>query len=146
MSKEISSGGVVYFISNDKTSYFLLLKDKNGNHWDLPKGHLEPEESLYDAALREIIEETGITKGELNFIKKLKHTNSYSFFRNNQTVEKMVHIFLFESRTNSVSLSEEHSQFVWLPISQIEQKLTFQTSFPAFLEAQSEINFSQKKV
>ena len=38
----------------------MLLISRN-NRWDLPKGKVEPGETLLQAALREVEEETGIT-------------------------------------------------------------------------------------
>lgn len=40
---------------------FLLLRNARHGTWGFPKGHLEPGESLMDAALREVREETGMT-------------------------------------------------------------------------------------
>jgi len=50
--------GVLYRAENK----FLLLKyrdEKNGGVWSFPAGHVEPEETSLDAALREFQEETG---------------------------------------------------------------------------------------
>ncbi len=52
MKREFSAGVVVYYHNNNDIQ-FLLLHYEAG-HWDLPKGHLEPNESTYDAALREL--------------------------------------------------------------------------------------------
>lgn len=50
----VSAGGLVVN-SNNK----MLWINRN-NHWDLPKGKVEPGESLETAAMREVNEETGI--------------------------------------------------------------------------------------
>ena len=144
MTKEVCSGGVVYHVSKEKKFNFLLLKHKNGNHWDLPKGHIESGESFLVTALREVVEETGLIESDIKFIKELKHKNSYSFIRNSQAIDKIVHLFLFESSSNIIYLSEEHSNYIWLTINQLKDKLTFQTSYPAFLEAYSEIKSMEK--
>ncbi|MHA1984643.1 MAG: NUDIX domain-containing protein, partial [Candidatus Hodarchaeales archaeon] len=93
----VSSGGIVYHINNDHSITYLLLKHKNGNHWDFPKGQVEEGESLQETALREIIEETGILEENLLFKKGLDRKISYEFYQNNQIIKKTVHIFLFES-------------------------------------------------
>ena len=49
-----AAGGVV---TNSKGQ---LLMIRLRNRWDLPKGHIELKEESYEAALREVIEETGI--------------------------------------------------------------------------------------
>jgi 8-oxo-dGTP diphosphatase len=55
---ESSAGGVVYRMSNG-TPLFLLICDSYGN-WGFPKGHLEEGERADAAALREVLEETGL--------------------------------------------------------------------------------------
>lgn len=42
----------------------MLFIYRNG-HWDLPKGHLDPGESLEACALREVQEETGLSQLQL---------------------------------------------------------------------------------
>ncbi len=54
------AGGVVAKIINNKTHYLIITSKKNPNNWVLPKGHIEKNESPEKAALREVLEETGI--------------------------------------------------------------------------------------
>ena len=54
MIKEVSAGVVVF-----KDDLVLIIKHKNG-HIDFPKGHVEGDETLEEAATREVFEETGI--------------------------------------------------------------------------------------
>jgi 8-oxo-dGTP pyrophosphatase MutT (NUDIX family) len=67
------AGGIVYKMS-DKRPLFLVVSAKgNPSHWVLPKGHIENGESPSDAAIREVMEETGVvasiagTIGIINF-------------------------------------------------------------------------------
>jgi ADP-ribose pyrophosphatase YjhB (NUDIX family) len=39
----------------------LLMQRADNGHWGLPGGHVEPGESVADAAVREVFEETGCT-------------------------------------------------------------------------------------
>ena len=55
-----AAGGIVF--APDGTMLLIL---RNGR-WDLPKGKVEPGETLLDAALREVHEETGILPSPLN--------------------------------------------------------------------------------
>jgi len=54
LKEEISSGGVVVF-----NNAILLLRKFNGD-WVLPKGKVEQGETLEQAALREVSEESGV--------------------------------------------------------------------------------------
>ena len=64
---ETSSGGVVYRMLDDGP-HFLLIRDPYEN-WGLPKGHLEGGETPVEAAVREVMEETGLN--ELRVIDQL---------------------------------------------------------------------------
>lgn len=55
----MAAGGVV---ENEKGEILLIFRKK---HWDLPKGKLDPDESLEDCALREVEEETGLSNLQL---------------------------------------------------------------------------------
>ena len=50
----ITAGGLV--INKDSKVLFIYRKNK----WDLPKGKLDEGENLEEAAIREVVEETGL--------------------------------------------------------------------------------------
>ncbi len=54
-----SAGAVLYTVVDGERRY-VLVREKNGSY-GLPKGHVEPGETLAETALREIREETGVT-------------------------------------------------------------------------------------
>jgi 8-oxo-dGTP pyrophosphatase MutT (NUDIX family) len=56
--RERSAGGVVFRVSEGRP-LFLLILDSYGK-WGFPKGHLERGERADPAALREVMEETGL--------------------------------------------------------------------------------------
>ncbi|MBR6028759.1 MAG: NUDIX domain-containing protein [Clostridia bacterium] len=55
---EQSAGGVL-FTEREGRRLYVLVEEKDG-HIGLPKGHVEPGETLTQTALREIREETGL--------------------------------------------------------------------------------------
>ena len=86
---EVSSGGVVTFGNT-----ILLLKKYNGD-WVLPKGRLEKGENIKSAALREVLEETGV-KGEILDYIGAVHYN-YKNIKDDEIVSKTVHWYLMKS-------------------------------------------------
>ncbi len=60
MKTEKSCGAVVFREYDNKTQ-ILLIRHLNGGHWAFPKGHVENGETEEETALREILEETGLT-------------------------------------------------------------------------------------
>ncbi len=57
--KPTHAGAVAYRTENNQL-LFLIVTSSNGQHWVLPKGHIEPGESPQAAAMRELKEETGV--------------------------------------------------------------------------------------
>ncbi len=89
MRKEISSGGVVIFGNT-----ILLLKKYNGD-WVLPKGRVEEAETLAQAALREVAEETGVKASIIRYIGKINY--KYKSIKYDEIVSKIVHWYHMES-------------------------------------------------
>ena len=56
---ESSAGGVVFLSTTANAPRFLLICDSYGK-WGFPKGHLEKGERAETAAIREVMEETGL--------------------------------------------------------------------------------------
>lgn len=59
---DIHSAGILLFTEDKR--HFLLMK--HANRWDLPKGHLEMNETKFEGALREFEEETGISSNKIS--------------------------------------------------------------------------------
>ena len=57
---EVTSAGIVVYKMHDNKPLYLVMHYASG-HWDFSKGHLEAGESSREAAIRELMEEAGIT-------------------------------------------------------------------------------------
>ena len=55
--RQNKAGFLIKSLTDDK---YLLVKNKESNKWGPPKGHTIKYEKLYDTAVRELYEETGI--------------------------------------------------------------------------------------
>ena len=96
--QEVSAGGVVYRPDGGRP-LFLLIRDSYDN-WGFPKGHLENGEAPEHAAVREVVEETGLAAVECR--GAIETIDWYFRFRG-RLIHKVCHFYLMESaddRTN----------------------------------------------
>lgn len=87
MKTPVQGAGGVLFNSQGQV---LLIRDRQG-YWCFPKGHPDAGESLRQAALREVEEETGI-KG------KIRQKLSITSYTNNKGIAREIHWFLMEGQ------------------------------------------------
>jgi len=114
----VSSGGVIVKKSNDGFEVALIYKD---GIWWLPKGLVEPGETLEETAVREVKEETGL-QGEL--VGRIGESN-YTFSRE-KLFFKTVHFFLLRFVGGSVEAHDyEADEVRWMPASMALQLLAY---------------------
>ena len=116
------SCGVVLFREENSERLFLVLHYPGG-HWDLPKGHVEEDETEHETASRELLEETGIA--DLEFVDGYREEISYQHFPKGKLSNKQVIFFLGKTNLSDIRLSHEHHNFQWLPFEKALAKLTF---------------------
>ncbi len=114
--REISAGLIIYKKEKDRDNKiqvkYLLLYHGRG-YWNFPKGKLEKEERGYQAALREVEEETGIAPRFLRVEKNFRVTDKYIYQREGQKIFKIVIFFLAQAFRPQVKLSYEHEGYGW---------------------------------
>lgn len=137
---EISSGGIVYRETKDYREY-LLLKSRTGD-WEFPKGGIEGEEELQQATLREIEEETGIE--QMRIIDGFREAYTYTFYRNSNTIDKKVHLFIVKSFNSDVDLSPEHHDYQWRDFEEAKNTLSHRGPTEILEEAHEYLNKAQK--
>jgi ADP-ribose pyrophosphatase YjhB (NUDIX family) len=102
-----AAGGLVFNKENN-----LLLIFRRG-HWDLPKGKLDPGETLAECAVREVQEETGLTNIEL---QDTLMTTYHTYHENGKFILK--ESYWYQMKVNSKQLlipqlSEDIRQAIW---------------------------------
>ena len=101
----------------------LLLQYPQG-HWSFPKGHVEQGDSDHHyTAKRELKEETGIS--DVTIDNGWSERTEYTFTRKGRSVPKQVFWYLAKTGEIDVSLSHEHTNYLWLQIEDAEAQITF---------------------
>lgn len=110
-----AAGGLVQNADGD---YLFIFRY---NKWDLPKGKLEPNENLSAAALREVSEETGISKISMEgYITDTFHTYKIG----NATVLKKTSWYRMKYNGNEPLIPQESEDIIeakWFSINQIDK-------------------------
>jgi bis(5'-nucleosidyl)-tetraphosphatase len=121
MRREFSAGFVLFHLDDGVRKYLLL---DYGRHWDYAKGHLEEGESAWQAAVRELREETGIK--QVDRVGKFERAMHYFFYSPGKgRVHKTVTFFLGRTKVREVTISHEHSGHAWLTYDEALAKLTY---------------------
>lgn len=120
--KQLYSAGIITYTKEDHEILYLILQYGAG-HWDFPKGKLEKGETKQEAALRELMEETGLTAQLDN---NFEETFQYIFTDyDQQLAQKTVYFFVGKTQSKSVTLSHEHTDYKWLPYNDALEQLTY---------------------
>lgn len=133
---ERSAGGVVVRpLAGDW--HALLIKDPYGK-WSLPKGHIEGGESLREAAVREVEEETGIRP---DMVGPRIDTVDWTFRKGDETVHKYCTYFLMRSRNGEAvpQADEGITACMWLPVRDAASRIRYPDTREVVLRADEKI-------
>ncbi len=116
---DFSAGGLVL-----RNGQVLLIQPAGGEaKWTFPKGHIERGEDQWDAALREVQEETGYA---CRIVRELPPT-SYWYRDRGQLVKKTVLWFEMEPVGRNGTHDDEVARIRWVPLQQALEQLTYPT-------------------
>ena len=115
----------------------VAVVNQNGNSWSLPKGGVDPGESLSQAAEREIKEETGIRK--LEFVTELgtyqRQRIAISEGPKDDQEIKEITFFLYKTAETKLAPEDpDNPEARWVDIDNVSSLLTH-TKDKAFFES-----------
>ena len=119
------AGILVYRKDNNDNITFLVLKcidNKNkleDKCYDIPKGSIDPGEDYFNAAVREMNEETGLNIDDIEFLRN-KNNEVINFLSPLSDGENNLHIMVAKIKDNSIKKItldlnpyDEHMSFEW---------------------------------
>jgi 8-oxo-dGTP pyrophosphatase MutT (NUDIX family) len=123
-TREVSAGGLVTSSEAPEKVAIISHLNRGGRaDWCIPKGHPEHGETIEQAAIREVFEETGI---EAEIVTKIGEIN-YSFKVGNKRIHKTVHHFLMRQLggdlTHELDPTGEVVDVAWFALKDLEQVL-----------------------
>ncbi|HCL83820.1 MAG TPA: hypothetical protein DIC22_07590 [Chitinophagaceae bacterium] len=121
-----AGGGLVV---NEKGEVLFMFRR---GKWDLPKGKLDPGETLEACALREVTEETGVQKPEL--IKFLLITE-HEYEERGLAIRKKTYWYLMKTNSHQPlvpQFEEDITELKW--IGPDDYKIVQQNTYPGIIE------------
>ena len=122
MANRQHSAGILPRHGKHTEREWLLLLYPEG-HWGFPKGHVEAGETDWEAARRELEEETGLKLIERD--EGFQRQITYQFNHRDSVIHKSVCYFAGRASQLEVRLSHEHVDFAWLDDARALERITF---------------------
>lgn len=126
------SAGVIVFHRGEAGCRFLLVLSRLTKRplWEFPKGGVDEGESLQEAAMRELLEETGLRPDDVRMVPGFERREEYRFTtgdNNRKTlIRKEVTYYLAEALRTEVRIAEaEASEYAWLSLKDALRKLRY---------------------
>jgi len=131
--KKDNSYGIIPVKVQDGGSYFFVIQHLSG-YSGFPKGHMEPNETEFEAACRELLEETNLIVDKTLLDKTFEE--NYTFNVHTDTVIKNVKYFVatVENPDDAFLQQDEISDGQWVRAEYVLNALTYDEAKRLFKE------------
>jgi bis(5'-nucleosidyl)-tetraphosphatase len=136
------SAGIIVFRRAGTECLFLLILSRLTKRplWEFPKGGVDEGETVMQAAMRELYEETGISEAEVVLIPEFQRTEDYRFTSGRSDSRSLIHkqvtYFLAETAKSEIVLSaDESSEYAWLNLADATKRLRYKERRQLLLDA-----------
>ena len=157
MAHVYGAGIIMFRISTESQREYLLLQKENSvsEKWAPPKGswttklsclnfqlvtifsqgRLEKDESNYDAALREVFEETGLVHNQDYDLISKDYTIVNSYIRPNKSKSVVYWLAKIKDSNAKINLSYEHINFKWFKLNEVLESMKSEYMTDALIKA-----------
>ena len=113
-----AAGGVLHRERDDGAIEVLLIHRPRYDDWTLPKGKLEPGESVEEGALREVSEETG-------FLGEIERRIGETAYKDRHGRPKRVTYFAMRPVSGEFAPNDEVDEIRWVPVEKANELLSY---------------------
>lgn len=107
-SRPVIMAGAGVILLNEKNEILLGRRTDNG-YWDYPAGSMELGESFEECARREVLEETGLTCGKLEYFLDISGEDTFYEYPNGDKVYLAAILYLCRDFTGEMKVQEEEA-------------------------------------
>lgn len=117
------------YVFNKVDRELLILKriPERSGYWQPVCGGIEENESLVEAGLRELTEETGLIKNK-DDVKALPFLFNYKEIRKRDNLEMDMTdrcMIIPVNKCENIRISDEHEEYKWIEISKVKEFVTW---------------------
>ncbi len=142
---QVSAGGAVYRKTENRIETVLIAVGAD-HRWQLPKGIVNAGETLSQAAVREVREETGIDTIPGELIDQIEYWYYGQSENRRLRFHKIVHFYLLKYKSGN---TEDHDQELeearWVEIDEAQELLTFKSEREILAKAKQMIQTLKEK-
>ena len=113
-----AAGGIIRrFVSNGRVEVACIYREARGD-WTFPKGKIDDGETFEQGALREVVEETGMSCHVIRFAGTTNYTHR-------KGKPKIVAYYLMEANEGEFAPNEEVDELIWVSPESVHANLTW---------------------
>ena len=136
-AEQVSAGGVV-FRSSDTNVDVAIVRIVPEQRWQLPKGIIDPGETVEQAALREVREESGIVADIVAPVEKIEYWFVADRDGSRTRIHKYVHFFAMRFVSGDVADHDhEVDESRWVDVETALEMLEFKSERDVVSKARS---------
>ena len=124
---QISAGGVV-FRGSGADAEIAIIQTESENRWQLPKGLIDAGETVEEAAVREVREESGVEAKIIEPAQDIEYWFTANYDGERRRYHKMVHFYVMRYLSGSVDDHDhEVAEARWVSVTEAVRMLQFKS-------------------